>query len=246
MAKANQIIAIEKSVKARAHAEASELYKVIQKPELFNGFAKTYQSKNEEGDKLPEENKRVQYEVRDVLRRYERSSTDLLNTTARKDWTNTKATADVTLDEKVIIANAPVSYLLFLEKQLVDMHTFLLKLPTLDEGETWVRDADSGLNKTAVVQTHRTKKVQRPLVLFPATPEHPAQTQLVTEDIVDGYWSTMKLSGAIAKTQVQTMVERVEKLMKAVKEAREAANMTDEVESPDVGAALFNYVTAQE
>ena len=61
MAKLNQIIAIEKGVKARVYGELTELHKAVQKPELFNGFSKTYQKKDDDGEDLPAEKKRVQY-----------------------------------------------------------------------------------------------------------------------------------------------------------------------------------------
>lgn len=53
MAKLNQIIAIEKGVKARVYGELTGLNKAVQKPELFNGFAKAYQKKDEDGEDLP-------------------------------------------------------------------------------------------------------------------------------------------------------------------------------------------------
>ena len=43
MAKLNQIIAIEKGIKSRVYGDLTELNKAIQKPDLFNGFQKTYQ-----------------------------------------------------------------------------------------------------------------------------------------------------------------------------------------------------------
>ena len=50
MAKLNQIIAIEKGVKTRSHTSLTELYRIVQKGELFNGFTKTYKKKNEDDD----------------------------------------------------------------------------------------------------------------------------------------------------------------------------------------------------
>lgn len=240
--KLNQIIAIEKGVKSRAAQVVNENYKLLQKPELFNGFDKKYQPKDEDGEKLPNENKFVQYNGQTVIQLLQKSMSELFEVTARKDWTNMVANADVVVDGKILIAAAPVTFLLFLEKNLTDIRTFISTLPTLDPAEDWTVDQNSGLYKTSPVGTHRTKKVQKPLVLFPATPEHPAQTQLVTEDIIAGFWSTVKLSGAVAKPQVASYLERLEKLLKAVKEAREEANMTIEVTSPDVGSAVFGWI----
>jgi hypothetical protein len=48
-----------------------------------------------------------------------------------------------------------------------------------DEGESWTKVTNSGLWVTEPIQTHRTKKVQKPIVLYPPTTEHPVQTQLI-------------------------------------------------------------------
>jgi len=242
MAKLNQIIAIEKGIKSRVYSELTDLNKAIQKPELFNGFSKTYQKKDEDGEDLPAEKKRVQFIGDEVLRAVERSMTELMEVTARKDWTNCVATANVVVDDQVLISGAPVSFLLFLEKQLTDLRTLVANMPVLDEAETWSKDSNSGLYKTEATSTHRTKKVSKPIVLYPATPEHPAQTQMTTEDVIAGFWHQVKHSGALPKPEKQDIASRVEKLLKAVKEAREAANIHDEVTSPAVGGAVFGYL----
>lgn len=243
MGKLNQIIAIEKGVKARVYGGLTELNKAIQKPDLFNGFSKTYQPKDDdESEALPPEKKRVQYVTEEVLRAVERGMTELMEVTARKDWTNCAAAGDIVVDGVTLIPGAPVSFLLFLEKQLTDLRTLVANMPVLDEGETWAKDVNSGLYKTDATQTHRTKKVQKAIVLYPATPEHPAQTQMITEDIIAGFWSQTKHSGAMPKPAKQALAERVEKLLRATKEAREAANMHDEIPTPKVGAAVFGYL----
>jgi hypothetical protein len=240
--KLNQIIAVEKGIKARSYAELTELNKAIQKPDLFNGFAKSYQPKDEDGESLPSENKRVQFVATEVLRSVERGLGELMEITARKDWTNCSAKADVMIDGATVIAGAPVSFLLFLEKQLTDVRTFVGNLPVLDAAEDWTKDANSGLYKTGAVQTHRTKKVVKPIVLYPATPEHPAQTNVITEDVIAGFWATVKQSGAMPKPVKVSILERIEKLLRAVKEAREDANIQDESLTPPIGAAVFGYL----
>lgn len=245
MAKLNQIIAIEKGIKSRVYSELTELNKTVQKADLFNGFSKTYQKKEEEGETLPSENKRVQYTTTDILRNSQRILTELLDITARKDYTNCEAKATVKIDDKIIIKDAPVSFLLFVEKQLTDMRTLIGNLPVLDNADNWSKDTNSGLYKTDIVSTHRTKKTVKPIVLYPATAEHPAQTQLVQEDIIAGYWNQIKQSGAMPLPQKQEFLERVEKLLQAVKQSREEANGFDEVQTPEIGELLFNYILGE-
>lgn len=92
--------------------------------------------------------------------------------------------------------------------------------------------------------TTKTKKEQRPIVLYDATDKHPAQTQLITEDVSIGTWKTVKQSGAIPVPRKKVLLERVDKLLKAVLVAREQANS---VEATDecVGAAIMGYLTRE-
>lgn len=222
MPKLNQIVAIEKGVKGRVYGEISEMHKLSQKPDLFSGFSKQYRKKDEDGEDYPPEQKRVQV-------------------TATKDWANCRAVADVEVDGIVLIAGAPVPFLLFLEKQITDLHTLIDKLPILDEADDWTRNDGTGLFKTTPIATHRTRKVQKPIVLYDATKEHPAQTQLITEDIVVGYWDTVKHSGALPSTRKKELLARIEKLSQAVKFAREKANSID-AETVSVGKPIFDYL----
>lgn len=242
MPKLNQIIAIEKGVKSRAYSEVGELHKINQKPELFNGLVRTYQKKDDAGEDLPAEKKKVQYDTTEILKRLSKLTSELFQVTARKDWTNTRAVSDVKVGDSVVLEKVPVTYLLFLEKQLTDLRTFFDNLPVLDEGEKWTKDNNSGLYKSDVVSTHRTKKVQKPIVLYDATDKHPAQTQLITEDVIAGHWNQEKHSGAFPAPEKTKLLENVDALLIAVKEARESANNIEETPSPDVGDAVFEFL----
>lgn len=246
MAKLNQILAIEKGIKSDAYSAMSDLHKINQKADAFSGFSRTYQSLNDAGDKLPAESKKVQYIATDVMKQARKLHTALLNIIARKDWTNTEARADVVVDGVVILKDVPVPYLLFLEKQTSDLHDLVDKMPVLDTAEDWALNPNTGLSQAPDVKTHRTKKVERPIVLYDATVEHPAQTKVISEDVIEGYWTAIKVSGALQRPAKMEMLERIEKLQQAVKIAREAANMQDELQSPDVGTAIYDYVMPKE
>lgn len=239
--KLNQIIAVEKGVKGRVYSELTEFNKVCQKADLFQGFSKTYEKKDEEGESLPPESKKVQFRVDDVLKTVVNSLAEFFDITATKDYANMGAVADVEASGGKILEGVPVTHLLFLEKQLVDLRTFFGNLPELDDAESWQRDDASGVYKTEPISTHRTRKVQRPIVLYDATKEHPAQTQLITEDALAGYWKTVKHSAGIPKTRKEVIVERADELIKAVKFAREEANGI-EAEQKHVGQKIFDYL----
>ncbi|MEV0341750.1 hypothetical protein AB0H49_22270 [Nocardia sp. NPDC050713] len=241
MTKLNQIIAVEKGVKSAALRELAETQNLLQKPSLLAGITRTYQPKDEEGEQLPPEATRVQVKSEEVLRQTAATLTRLFDVTATKDWANRTAAADVVVDGETILDDVPVPYLLFLEKQLADLLTFVKRLPVLDAAEAWGFDDSSDTWRTEPVRTIRTKKVPRNHVKAEATDKHPAQVEVYYEDIAVGYWTTVKFSGALPARRVNEVVGRIEKLAQAVKFAREEANAA-EVTDRKTGKVIFDYL----
>ena len=167
-----------------------------------------------------------------------------MNIVARKEWSNASGAtkANVEVDGKVLLEEVPVTYLLFLEKILTDFRTEMTKMPVLDASDVWSLDNESGLYKTAEVVQHRTKKTQKPVVMLQPTPEHPGQAVMVTEDVQVGTWGTVKSSGAMKAEDKRQILDRIEKLMNAVKQAREEANSVEETEPSAVSEPVFNYL----
>lgn len=227
MPKLAQIIAVHTGVKASVHKIKSELYHLIQKPDLFAGFSKVFQPVSESDEALPPESKRVSQRVGDIMEQLRRALGDLWTTTIRLEEGNMLARGKVELPG-VDVPEVPVTYLLFLEKELTDLRTFVDNIPVLDVADDWQYDSGMGIHKTPAVQTHRTKTTQKPIVLYDATEHHPAQTQLIQDVSVVGYWQTVKQSGALAPTEKNALARRVEAVLRAVKEAREGANSTHE------------------
>jgi hypothetical protein len=239
--KLNQIIAIEKGTKSRSLQEITDAHHSLQKAALLSGISRTYRPKDEEGEQLPPESTRVQFKAEDIIRKTVESLTKLFDITATKDWANCKAKANVVVDGKTLLSDVPATYLLFLEKQLVDLHTFIKKLPALDASEAWVFDSSADCWATEPVQTLKTKKVPRNHVKAEATEKHPAQVEVYYEDITVGYWRTVKFSGALPAQRINELLARVERLQEAVKFAREEANNL-EVEEQKVGEKVFQYL----
>jgi hypothetical protein len=241
VAKLNQIIAAEKGVKARTLREVTDVYHALQKPALLSGISRVYQPGNEDGEHLPAESTRVQVSAETVLTDVAGALTKLFDVVATKDIANCEAKADVKVDGVTVLTDLPVSYLLFLEKQLVDVHTLLSKLPVLDAAEVWSRDESADCWRTEPVKTNRTRKVPKVLVKYEATKEHPAQTEVYHEDEIVGQWTTTKFSGAIQAARLKELTERLVKLQDAVKYAREEANGIDVVDQR-VGDKVFGYL----
>ena len=89
--------------------------------------------------------------------------------------------------------------------------------------------------------TQTTKKIETPLAPYEATKDHPAQTKTVTEDVVIGWWDTIKHSGALPAPRKEALLERIDKLLKATKRAREQANNNAATEK-EVGGAVIGYL----
>jgi hypothetical protein len=241
MPKLNQILAIEKGKKTTLHNEITALHKATQKTQLVTGHHKTFVPKDEDGETFPDERQHVQHRAQEVIKQVTERLTTLMDVTATKDWANTSARADVMVNGEKFLENVPVTYLLFLEKELNDLHTFVSKIVELDGAEQWTADPNTGLFRSEPVKTHKTKKLQRPIVLYAATTEHPAQTQLITEDVVIGHWTTVKFSGALPGSEKKRMLEKIRTLQDAVKFAREQANSM-EVTEQKVGAKVLSFI----
>ncbi len=241
MPKLNQILAIEKGKKTKLHKEISELHHALQKPALVNGHKKVFTPKEEGGETFPDDNHRVQYRYEDVFEQISERMAVLMDVVATKDFTNCRARADVVVDGEPFLKDVPVPYLLFLEKELHDLHTFVDKMVELDQVEAWTFDENADLFRSEPVKQHRTKKLQRPIVKYEATEHHPAQTELITEDVVIGHWTTTKFSGAIPRPRKKALLDRISTLEDAVKYAREQANSID-ADVQKVGKKILGYV----
>jgi len=243
MPKLNQIIALEKGVKSRSYASLTENHQRLQKAALLTGITRTYRPRDDEGERYPPESTRVQVRAEEVVQRSAVILGELFDVVATKDWSNCTARADVMVDGKLLLAQVPVTHLLFLEKQLVDLHTFVSKLPVLDPAETWHFDSTQDCWASDPAETSKTKKVPRNHVKAEATEKHPAQVEVYHEDIVVGFWKTVKFSGAVPAARVRELTERVEKLQKAVKMAREEANSAP-AEKVQTSDKVFGYLFA--
>lgn len=239
--KLNQIIAVVAGKKAKATEAITQAYHQIQKATLFDGISRTYQPKDEDGDRQPPEAKAIQVKVGDLIRGVRDAMTAFFDVVATQDVANQRAVADVKVGTKTVLAGVPVTHLLFLEKQLKDLETFIGKLPTLDPSEEWTYQAASDQWATAPAETVRTKKVPKAFVKYEATKEHPAQVETFHEDVVAGYWKTIKFSGAIPAREKNAMLDRVRELHEAVVKAREEANSLD-VQSQSVGKQVFDHI----
>lgn len=237
----NQLIAVLNSVKANATKGKTEIYHLAQKSQLFQGLSRTFSPREEDGFVYPPESQKLTMKAEDLIDQFIGANSEFLDLAATQDWSNTEAKASIVVDDTVILSDVPVSYLLFLEKQLTDVKTFFQSLPLLSIDKDWRYDPTRGCYVTEPKETVKTKKVTDFVVAYDATPEHPAQIKEVSKDVIEGVWSLIEFSGALPKDQVNDLIKRVDKLSKAVVQAREDAN-SKEVRQQRVAESLFNYL----
>lgn len=240
-------IALRDSVKNKHKKDITDAHRRSTQAELYEGLSRSYQPKDDDGDKLPDENKNIQVNADTSLNLLVDAVTRDWNLMATIDAGNQQARASVAVPtavddvEEVIIRDVPVQFLLYLARELDDVYTFVSKLPTLDPAVKWEYDASVAAFVAEPVRTHRTKKVLKNHVLYPHTDRHPAQVQTFTEDDVVGYWTLVRRSGALPLERKTQLLQRIDTLRLAVKEARERA-ATTEVEDVTVARPIFDYL----
>lgn len=242
MTKLNQIIAIASGKKASCIAAVTEIYKTLQKVDLFNGIKRVYQSLDEEGEKLPPETKIIQQKVVNVLAEASNMFADMFDVIAIQEYANCKARADIKVGETVIAQNVPVTYLMFLEKQLDNIKSLISKVPVLSTDVNWTRsESDNTIYVADTIVTTRTKKLPKAFVKVPATDKFPAQAEIFNEDIIVGNWSKTDTSSAISIRERDAMLKKVDSLRDAVKIAREEANSVS-VDKVEIGKAVTSFI----
>lgn len=240
MPKLCQIVAIVEDVKRQTKDRLTEVHHKLQQSKLLFGISRTYQPFTEGGVQFPAEKTLVQVRAGEVVADMASVMNSWFTIAATRDWANCEAVANVVVDGEVLLSGAPVPYLLFLSKQLEDVHTFVKKLPVLDPSESWTWDANVNCYKTQERQTVKTSKKPVAFVKYEATKEHPAQVEVVQQDMAEGTWTEVKYSGALPATTVQKLLERVEKLQAAVTFAKEEANS---IQAPEKSTkTLVNFL----
>ena len=58
--KQHELIAVEGDIKKKVKRQQTDIYHILQKPDLFFGLEKTYQPFEEGGESLPPESKKIQ------------------------------------------------------------------------------------------------------------------------------------------------------------------------------------------
>jgi hypothetical protein len=243
MPKLCQIIAIEDGTRKNDYADLTKSHHTLQKTDLFSGHIATYAPLTEDPAlKQPDQRKAIQQNAPEIVRLTQVALAEMWNVVATKDIGNCSAKADIVVDDAKLAAGVPVTNLLFLEKQLGDLRTFVSKLPVLDPSKEWEYDANKGTYVSKYPEQRiKTRKVHKSLVKIPPGPHTPGDAEIITVDEPEGTWTQIDMSTAYPRDVIRQMLDRISKLQAAVKSAREEANSIM-VEKSSFAESLLSYI----
>lgn len=241
-----ELLVIEGQLKNQAQATRTELKNTFDKKRhLFEEKHKVFAPVEEGAPMVVEEQSDIQSTVLSELKWIADIWTKALDTSYQVAEGNTQARADVVMDDgSVLLSNVPATALLELEKRAAEIQELLTSVPTLDPAKGFTVDAQRGINifrAREIVKT-RTRKVQKGITLYPATPEHPAQTQMISVDEPSGRITEQEWSGLITPAKKSELISRAEELRRAVKAALHRANAVEMSNLPTCGATIFNFI----
>ncbi len=243
--KLHAFVALLNGKKTKNLGEIGELHKRNQKPELFNGKTRTYRPLDDNDEKLPTETVSLQEYADKQVERAVQLWTDWMNVVLTVDTGSTQTSGNVVVDGNAIISNVPVITLIFLEQQLNDIRKYYDSLPVLDTNYRWNYDSNKGCYVTGAIEKNRSIKKKEAITLAAATDKHPAQVQLVDVDKWVGVFTETAMSSALPKDTKRVYVDRIDKLIDAVKKAREEANSIDVAERKEI-KAIFEYIHSED
>ena len=246
--KLHELLAVEQGLQTAAKKINEETVKTFGKrDEHFVGTVREIKHFAEEDFKLDvTEYKEMVTTVGEKLSYAAGPNIRALDAFVQKEATNQMARADFVVDEKVLIAAMPGTALLGLEGKLTELRAVYEAIPTLSPGPTWLADRDRDAKGRVYRSenpdvTFRTRRVIKPVIMAPATREHPAQVQAVNEDVPVAKITTQHLSGMITTAEKSDLLARLDKLIRAAKRARQRANNTEVVKAT-IGKILFDYI----
>jgi len=248
MGRLHEILAVEKDAAQKCTKILTESKDTFSKrQDHFAGFTKKYSAFNEEERKEEDaltESKEIVTTVMKKLSYTLDSVKDMVDVKFQKDMANKSACADIIIDGSVLISNVPAVTLLMLEDSLKEVRAVIDTVPTLEPGVKWVADSalGEGIFATERPETRiRTRKENVWKEVVKATDKFPAQVAQEARDIAVGKYEETKYSSRISPAQKMTLLNNVEKLSRAVKQARARAN-EQEVPSICIGGALMSFI----
>lgn len=248
MAKLHELLAIMADRAGAAGAILEETKQTfLKRPDHFKGQTRTVNFFDEErSEENTVDTKEFVTTVRDKLDHTASVVGPYWNALLQLETTNQKAVADLVVEGETLAKDVPATFLLGMETRLKELRAVMLSIPTLAPELSWKADDDLGTGiyvSTPQVNFKGEKRLGHK-VLYEATKEHPAQIEKWTEDKPVARIETVHVSTMLSPADKAAMLARLDKLIAAVKQARQRANGI-EVEKVHVAKEMFDYIAGR-
>ena len=249
MAKLHELLPVEKDVRGTFMKIVGEVSKLFSsKKEHFEEMDKSYEPiKADDPEKLDREFKPLVTTVPKEIEFFMGHVVKVMDVILQKESSNVEANADVIIaldDGNIEIAKGvPVAALVQMENILETVKNQVFdNIPTLEPQKHWDKDTTrKDVYIADQIKRLRCKKVPVPIELAKATDRHPAQVQLINEDVPVGYWNQTDRSGKISPAEKSDLLARLDTLIFAVKSARARANDT-EIKRVNIGKRMVTFI----
>ena len=246
MTQLHEILAVEGDREGNAKRIMMEARNTFgNKPNLFTGSLKHTEMLDSDAANVPDEHVAMVTTVEEKLNYVSATVGKYFDVGFRKDAANQEAKGDIIIDGNTLISDCPVTWLLGMETKLKELRKVIESIPTLAPSIYW--EGDPGHEKGGVFRTKfpterfKTAKEIKHKVLYDATDHHPAQIETWNEMVNVGRITETTWSGMISPADKSLYIGRMDKLIQAVKKARQRANTT-KVGKAEVGPTIFNYL----
>jgi len=244
----HELLAVEGDLDG-AHKKILEETRVTftKKSDHFMGQHRKLEMFIEDGITYPEEHKAIDTTVQKKLDYMKKTEIRYFDAMLQKEATNQTAFSDLVIDGVVIGTSLPATFLLGMETRLKHLRTAYEVIPTLQPGIEWEKDESQGpgIYKTSKpTEKLKTETIIEPVILYEATKEHPAQVKEVSKVNTVGKYILTAWSGMITPAEKSALLEKIDKLIRAFKKARQRAN-TSEVVNRSIGKELFAYIDSK-
>lgn len=248
----HELLAVEQERKGEADkARRNTQEQFTRKTSHFTGIRRTFRPFSVDEDKGEVPGERLEAETRlvttvpETIEEALKALRRALDVSYQIDEANTRARANLVIDDEVLAEDVPATFLLQLEKRLRHVRDLFEQIPTRDPVKLW--QLDTGADKSHVfraepVVTIRKKRERKYNVMYEATKEHPAQIDIVEVDEPVGEIRSYEWSGMLSPGLKNALIERTERLIRAVKQARSRANTEKVNTERKIGAAITAYL----
>lgn len=250
----HEILAVEQEVKAKAERARNQLIETFRSKQThFTGIRRTFrpfsvdEKSGESGGERLEAETRLAKTVHEELTAVLREVGQAVDLGFQLDEANTRARADIVVDGEVLIADVPATFLLQLERRLKEVRAVFKEAPTYDPVRLWSVDPSADKKhvlRAEPVTTIRKQRSRKYNVMVEATKEHPAQVDVVEIDEPVGEIRSYEWTGMLSIGKKSALLEQVDRLLSAVKQARSRANTVEVDKTKKMAKALADFLLA--